>query len=252
MSAHDDPDTLRSDVLGLLESDPVPPPSAGLVARTRDVARQLGRSAAADLPPGARVGPYVVREVLGRGGQAAVYRAEDDAGRAVALKVPRPELVARLVREAQILFHLDHPRIVRIERAVIDADPPYIACELLPGGTLADRLRRGPLPAPDVAEIADQILLALQHGHDKGVVHRDIKPSNVLFDEDGRVKVADFGVGSLRLVEDLGLPRTLVSLDLTRGAGTPLYMAPEQEHAALREDGKVDGRADLYALGKLL
>jgi serine/threonine protein kinase len=249
-----EPETWQTDALGLLEADPVRPPSEGLARRTRDVARALARSAepAGTLPVGARVGPYTLGEVLGRGGQATVYRATDDEGRAFAVKVPRPELVSRLAREAQILFHLDHPRIVRIERADMRADPPFIACRLLEGGTLAERLRKGPMSPPDVACLADQILEALIHGHEKGVVHRDLKPSNVLFDRQHDAQVADFGVGSLRLVEEHGLGQTLVSVDVTRGAGTPLYMAPEQEQAALRVDGKVDGRADLYALGKLL
>ncbi len=244
---------LRTDALGLLDLAPVAPPSAALTTRARQVARALARAVAPEaLPEGARVGPYAVRGVLGRGGQATVYRAENAQGRAFAVKVPRPELVARLVREAQILFHLDHPRILRIEKADMTADPPYLACAFVPGGTLADRLRAGPLEPGAAWRLADQVLEALEHGHGKGVVHRDLKPSNVLFDAAGDALVADFGVGSLRLVEDLGLPQTLVSGDASLGVGTPLYMAPEQEHAALRADGRVDGRADLYALGKLL
>ena len=247
-----DPDTLRTDVLDLLGAAPPPDPSPGYGLRARDLARRVADRAGMLLPAGARVGPYTIQSVLGRGGQATVYRAVDESGRVLALKVPRAELVSRLVREAQILFHLDHPRIVRIERAEILADVPYLACELLPGGTLAERLRQGPLPPADVARLADHVLEALAHGHQKGVVHRDIKPSNVLFDAEGQVKVADFGIGSLALVEELGLPQTLVSLDHTLGAGTPVYMAPEQEDPGLRVDGKVDGRADLYSLGKLL
>ena len=243
---------LREDLSRLLAAAPVPPRSPGLEADTSRLAGELARAwAGAPLPAGARVGPYTLERVLGQGGQGTVYLAHDAQGRPVALKVPRSELVSRLIREAQILFHLDHPRVVRIEKAAFKDEPiPYVATEYLAAGSLADLLEREPggLPPARVAQLADEVLEALAYAHEKGVVHRDLKPSNILFDEQGRVKVADFGIGSLGLLEGRRVEGTLCSLDRTVFAGTPAYMAPEQEHI----EEPLDGRADQYGLGKVL
>ncbi len=240
-------DTLDAALGALLEEDPPPVLDAELIAEGgRLLARGLDFSA---LVPGQELGDYTVEDVLGRGGQGTVYRVRDRAGRPFALKIPRREVLPRLEREAQILFHLEHPHIIRIEEACLGAVVPHIVTELVRGGSLADRLRRtsAGLPVSEVARIARAVLLALQCAHDSGVVHRDIKPSNILFTADGTVKVADFGVGSFHTAAGR-LSQSLTSRVSTRvGVGTPLYMAPEQLFHRT-----VDGRADLYALGKLL
>ncbi|RMG13572.1 MAG: serine/threonine protein kinase, partial [Planctomycetota bacterium] len=236
----------------LLAEAPVPAPSAALAARLRSVARDVAQAwTQGTLPAGSRVGPYEVLGLIARGGQATVYRARGEDGRLYALKIPHGALLDRLVREAQILFVLDHPHVLRIERAVVDGEIPFLATEFLPAGSLTERLRErgGRLPEAEALALAREVLEALRYAHSKGVVHRDLKPSNILFDDGGRVKVADFGIGSLRLVGELGtIDGTLLSREQTLVAGTPLYMAPEQELPG----EPVDARADLYALGKLL
>ena len=240
----------RPDVASFLAETEPPPMSEELREATADLARQLaGAWSHGALPPGVKLGPYTIQGPLGQGGQATVYRAEDEAGQSFAIKVPRQELLARLVREAQILFHLDHPRVVRIITADVKGTPPYLVTEHLSGGTLADVLEAAPgrrLRAERVRELGLAVLEALAYAHEKGVIHRDLKPSNILFDAGGEAKVADFGIGTLSLVNRL--EGTLVSHDRTGVAGTPLYMAPEQELAS----ATVDARADLYALGKVI
>jgi len=239
----------RPDVVSFLSEFEPPPMSAELREATAEVARELaGAWSHGALPPGVELGPYTIQGPLGQGGQATVYRAEDAAGQSFAIKVPRQELLARLVREAQILFHLDHPRVVRIVSADVKGTPPYLVTEHLSGGTLADVLEAAPegrLGVERVRELGLAVLEALAYAHEKGVIHRDLKPSNILFDAAGEAKVADFGIGSLTLVHRL--EGTLVSHDRTGVAGTPLYMAPEQEIPS----ATVDARADLYALGKV-
>lgn len=238
----------RDDVQALF--DAVPPPSLGsdTLARADDLLRRLPDGDGAALL-GATIDGYTLTGVLGRGGQATVYLAEDRAGQRFAFKVPHQSVLDRLIREAQILFHLDHPSVVRVERANVKGEVPYVVTEYCARGTLADLLReRGRLTVPEVHDLAIAILHALAYAHHKGVVHRDLKPSNVLFAADGKVKVADFGIGRLSLVEGRQIAGTLVSAEQTLFAGTPLYMAPEQIHHA----ADVDPRADLYAVGKLL
>ncbi len=213
------------------------------------------------LAPATVVGPYEILSVLGAGGQATVYRARHGAsGRVVALKFAHGELGPRLRREAEILASLDHKRIVRVEGVGEHEGAVYLVMEFLPGGSLADRLH----PSGDVVvshentlKIAEAVLEALAYAHGRGVVHRDVKPANILFDERGEAKVADFGIGTLALAAAEGGDAPLIQ-SLTRSggttgfAGTPAYMAPEQEDRARAENGRIDGRADLFALGKVL
>jgi serine/threonine protein kinase len=240
-----DDDAPRADVQAFLAGITVPP----LGEEVRQQASELAHVLPGSLSYiGGMLGPYRVKALLGRGGQASVFRVEDDDGRAFALKTPHGSLLSRLVREAQILFHLDHPNVLRVEAVDLRGPAPFILTEYLPEGTLADRLStQGKLAPRDVEALAEQILDALAYAHTKGVVHRDLKPSNILFASDGTVKVADFGIGTLGLLDGRGVAHTLASAERTLFAGTPLYMAPEQEHA-----DPVDGRADPYALGKVL
>jgi len=253
------PEGARLAIARLFEGAPTGDMPDRLRARGRDVAaRFAAEKAALDLSPGAVVGPYLVVRLLGTGGQARVYHARNvGTGREVALKVPRVKVAKRLVRETEILFRLDHPRIVRIEEAVLDGPVPYLAMEYLRGGSLADLLaevRGRRLPRERVETIATAVLEALEYAHARGVVHRDIKPANILFDDNGEAKVADFGIGKVSLLSttrEEGVPATL-SKSATVFAGTPVYMAPEQEDATRAEGGRIDGRADLFSLGKLL
>ncbi|HEX6308508.1 MAG TPA: protein kinase [Longimicrobiales bacterium] len=189
-----------------------------------------------------RVGPYVMRERIGAGGMAVVYRAHDPRlRRDVALKFLPPTLVdaspaaERLIAEARAASALDHPNICTIYDIASVNDRLFIAMAYYGGGTLEDRLRSGPLPIAQSIDIARQVADALQCAHDAGIVHRDVKPANIAFGERGEVKVLDFGVA------------VLTDDSASGTAGTPSYMAPEQVR-----DESADPRSDVWALGVVL
>jgi tRNA A-37 threonylcarbamoyl transferase component Bud32 len=237
----------------LFESIAVETPSS-----VRDRARELsGRfldsRSALPLAPGDVAGNYEVLDVLGAGGQAVVYRAKHrQIGRHVALKVPRREVGDRLLREAQLAARLEHASIVRVEDIQLEGAVPFMVLELCERGSLDDLLEQHPqgLPVELVQSIAVAILGALSFAHSEGVVHRDVKPANILFDRMGTAKVADFGIGTMSAADGLSVSVELSQLSLL--AGTPLYVAPEQENPALRVNGRLDGRADLFSFGKVL
>ena len=193
-------------------------------------------------------GRYQVRSLLAKGGMATVYVAMDlRLERTVALKVMHPHLahdqafVARFQREAKAAARLTHGHVV----AVFDQGEAdglvYLAMEYVPGRTLRDVMRAyGPLTPEQALVFLDPVLEALAAAHAAGFVHRDIKPENVLIANDGRVKVADFGLA--RAVEPDGQ-------SVTHGMiiGTVAYLSPEQV-----ERGEADGRSDVYAAGILL
>jgi serine/threonine-protein kinase len=152
------------------------------------------------------------------------------------------EDMRRFQREAALVTRLSHPAIVAVEEAHLDHAPPYLVMELLEGGTLRDRLRRGALPLPEALRVAIKLADALAHAHERDALHRDLKPQNVLFDAAGEPKLADFGLGRDTGIAVERLTRTGEIL------GTPAYMPPEQTVDAKR----VDARSDIYALGCLL
>ena len=213
--------------------------------------------------PGTVLGSYEIVSLLGAGGMGEVYRARDSKlGRDVALKLlpavlaDDPERVARFQREAQLLASLNHPHIGAIYGLEESSSGRFLVLELLEGGTLSDRIARGPVPLDEATGIARHIALALQAAHDKGVVHRDLKPSNVAFTASGDVKVLDFGLAKLgdggeRPVTAASLSPTITSPALMTSVGTLLgtaaYMAPEQAR------GKpADKRSDVWAFGCVL
>ena len=198
-------------------------------------------------PSGSMVaGRYRIESRLGRGGMADVHAAYDTVlDRRVAIKVlreaPDSELArARFVSEARILAGTSDPGLVTVLDAGISGDHPYLVMELLPGGTVADLVDRGSQPLDRVAEIGAQVASALVPVHAAGVVHRDIKPSNLLFDGQGRVRLADFGIA--RLVGD-----TVRVTATGTTIGTATYLSPEQASG-----GEVGTAADVYALGLVL
>jgi hypothetical protein len=213
--------------------------------------------------PGSILGSYEIVSLLGAGGMGEVYRARDTTlGRDVALKLlpaalaDDPERIARFQREAQLLASLNHPHIGAIYGLEQSPAARFLVLELLEGGTLADRIARGPLPLEEALASARQIALALQAAHDKGVVHRDLKPSNVAFTSEDDVKVLDFGLAKLGDGREISataasLSPTITSPALMTGVGTLLgtaaYMAPEQAK------GKpADKRSDVWAFGCVL
>ncbi|MCB9896774.1 MAG: protein kinase [Planctomycetes bacterium] len=213
---------------------------------------------AADLP--ALEGYRVLRE-LGRGGQGTVYLAEDVAlRRPVALKVvrstlgrPSPTQRARLEREVGILAQLDHPGICTVFRAHLDADPPFVAMRYVPGPTLAEIIdgAAAPLTCPPrdreqlerVLAFFEDAARALHVAHEADIVHRDVKPGNIVYGDDGRPVLLDFGLA--RPLDEPG-PALTRTGDLF---GTPAYMSPEQLGQA---PDAVDRRTDVWSLGVTL
>src|SRR5690348_6968292 len=145
-------------------------------------------------------GRYRLDELLGRGGMSEVWRADDlELGRRVAIKLLAPDAdTARFEREARAFASLAHPNVTQVFDYGRENGRPYMVLEYAPGGTLENRLRAGrPLPDDEAWAIAGGIAAGLAHAHARGVIHRDLKPANVLFDEEGRPKIADFGIARL-------------------------------------------------------
>jgi hypothetical protein len=195
-------------------------------------------------------GKYRVEAVVGRGGFGHVYRAREQlTGETVAIKelVPGlgadPQMVQRFLQEARATLRLTHPNIARTYNIFRDGDTYYLAMEYLPGGSLTDRLRRGPLPLAEAMRIMEDLCAALGYAHEQGVVHCDIKPANVLFDAQGAAHLADFGVAHVS--EQMMTRQVYTATGATMG--TVRYMAPEQ-----LEGVRDDARVDIYALGTLL
>ena len=193
-------------------------------------------------------GRYKLGEMIGTGGMADVYVAEDTRlARQVAVKVLRsdlardPSFVARFRKEALAAAGLNHPGIV----AVYDSgeEPaPYIVMELVSGHTLRELIHKGErVPLKRTLEIGEGILAALEYSHERGIVHRDIKPANIMITDQGDVKVMDFGIA--RALADLGATLT----NTWNIVGTAQYLSPEQ---ALGE--VADLRSDIYSTGCLL
>src|SRR5262245_7657689 len=150
---------------------------------------------------GTRFGSYEIVSAIGAGGMGEVYRARDTKlGRDVALKIlPEsflhdPDRVARFRREAQVLASLNHPHIAAIYGLEEANGTQFLVLELVEGGTVADRLKSGPLPVEEALTVSRQIADALQAAHEKGIIHRDLKPGNIAFTADGHVKVLDLGL----------------------------------------------------------
>ncbi|WP_314172723.1 Stk1 family PASTA domain-containing Ser/Thr kinase [Streptomyces winkii] len=204
---------------------------------------------AGETPPIGQVldGRYRVVSRIAVGGMATVYRAVDTRlDRELALKVMHPSLagdsafVARFIREAKSVARLAHPNVVGVYDQGTDGTYVYLAMEYVSGCTLRDVLRdRGALRPRVALDILEPMLAALGAAHHAGMVHRDMKPENVLIGDDGRVKVADFGL--VRAVDS----QTSVGSDTI--LGTVSYLAPEQI-----EQGTADTRTDLYACGVML
>ena len=194
---------------------------------------------------------YALKTPLGQGGMGIVWRAHDDLlQREVAVKeIELPRSVAeseresirkRVLREARAAARLNHPNAVTVYDVVEEDGKAFIVMELIEGQTLADVVKNeGPLPADRTAEVALAVLGALQAAHAEGIVHRDVKPANVMIPPNGGIKLADFGIASVK--DDPKITASGIIL------GSPSYMAPEQAN-----HGTSGPEADMWGLGATL
>jgi len=211
---------------------------------------------------GTKLAHYEITSHLGSGGMGDVYQATDSKlGRSVAVKfLPESfahdaDRVARFEREARVLASLNHPNIAAIYGLEEARDKKFLVMELVSGETLAERIRRGPIPLDDALIIAKQIAEALEAAHERGIVHRDLKPANIKVTTDGKVKVLDFGLAKGYGQQDASSPMlsnspTVGSAVATNAGiilGTAAYMSPEQVLGKL-----VDRRTDVWAFGVVL
>jgi Tol biopolymer transport system component len=209
---------------------------------------------------GTRLGSYEVVAQIGAGGMGEVYQAHDTKlGRDVAIKVlpanfvNDPERLSRFQREARMLAALNHPNIATIYGLEQAGGVTCLVMELVPGETLAQRVKAGPLDIEEALKIAVQIAEALEAAHEKSIIHRDLKPANVKVTPEGKVKVLDFGLAKAfagdAANDDPSNSPTLSTAATMQGVilGTPAYMSPEQARGK-----SVDKRTDIWALGCVL
>lgn len=199
------------------------------------------------LEPGTRVDVYRLIRPLGKGGFAEVWEAKNEAdGRHVALKVltelraDSERALERFEQEGRLAASLSSPRCVYVFGAGAVEGCPYIAMELMTGGTLAGRIESGSLDARSAVDCVLDVLEGLEAAQRQGILHRDVKPTNVFLDAEGRAKIGDFGI-SKSLEGDAKLTQTGAFL------GTPYYASPEQIAAE-----PLDLRSDLYSVGAML
>ena len=250
---------LHREVLSLLGSDSGDSSTDMLDRPAWEVAPSLlDPSAAAQVTPGAQLGPYQIEDLLGAGGMGEVYRARDTRlHRTVAIKLLPSERLAdadrklRFLQEARAASALSHPNIVTLYDIASDNGREYLVLEYVPGKTLAQLIAPKGLPIEDALHFATQIAGGLAAAHTAGIVHRDIKPANLIVTAEGQVKILDFGLAKLQTPRSPTGAAMAAPESAHTGPGvvmgTPAYMSPEQ--AAGRE---ADHRTDIFSLGVVL
>ncbi len=192
-------------------------------------------------------GRYEIQEIIGIGGMAVVYKALDiQENRIVAVKILKDEFgtnrefLRRIQNESKEIAVLSHPNIVKVYDVSFGDNIQYIVMEYIDGITLKEYIeRKQSIPWKDALYFTVQILRALQHAHDKGIVHRDVKPQNIMLLRDGTIKVTDFGIARFSRSDE----RTITD----KAIGSVHYISPEQA-----KGGPIDEKADLYSVGVLM
>lgn len=192
-------------------------------------------------------GRYEIKEIIGVGGMAYVYKAYDSIDdRVVAVKILKEEFLAneeftrRFKNESKAIAILSHPNIVRVYDVSFGERLQYIVMEYIDGITLKEYIdQQKDIPWKEAVHFTVQILRALQHAHDKGIIHRDIKPQNIMLLADGTIKVTDFGIAQFS--------RNDIRSDSDRAIGSVHYISPEQASG-----GITDEKADIYSVGIML
>jgi serine/threonine protein kinase len=202
----------------------------------------------AAVPP--LIGRYQIKSLIGRGGMGSLYLAHDpNTSRLVTIKVltatlDSPELRERFARETRALAALSHPNVVDIYDSGDFEGSPFIVMEYVRGETLDELIqRRAPLSVSQKLKLMAELCAGLAHAHEAGIIHRDIKPANLMVDQQGHLKILDFGIAYVAESGNktrMGLPLTQINMTI----GTPGYMSPEQI-----DGGTVDHRSDIFAVG---
>jgi serine/threonine protein kinase len=189
---------------------------------------------------------YELKEELGHGGMATVYRAYDPLfEREVALKILNRELLddpqvrERFERETRIIAKLEHAAIVPVYDVGHDNNQLFFVMRYMSGGSLTERIQNRSLLLSQMAHIIQRVATALDYAHARGVIHRDLKPGNILFDEHNNTYISDFGIAKLM--------QATTTITKSGILGTPTHMSPEQAKGEA-----VDGRSDIYSLGVIL
>src|SRR5262249_35928235 len=210
------------------------------------------------LLPHSRFGSYEILEQIGKGGMGAVFRARDTRlGRIVAIKVLHgdlsadPQRLVRFEREARTASALNHPNIVAIYEIGQVESRPYMVMEYVEGRTLREILTSGPLSIRKTLHYSAQLANGLAKAHEAGIVHRDLKPENLIVNDEGLLKILDFGVAKLVQPDPSGDPANLATTLAETGVGmivgTVGYMSPEQAKGQ-----PVDFRCDQFSMGIIL
>src|SRR6202163_4754400 len=215
------------------------------------------------LASGTKLGPYEIQSPLGAGGMGEVYRARDARlDRSVAIKIlpthlsSNPEAKQRFDREARAISSLNHPNICTLHDVGHQDGIDYLVMEFLEGETLADRLRKGPLPLQQTLKYGIEICEGLEKAHRSGVIHRDLKPGNIMLTKSG-AKLMDFGLAKASVMRPAASSSAMVTLSTPAESdpltaqgtvvGTFQYMSPEQV-----EGKEADARSDIFSLGAML